>query len=88
MTLKGFKDWIIYSSNNSDKLSLTIRGVLVGLIPVVGYVFHGFDFSPVIENIITFVKALLSLVSISMVVYGGIRKLWTTYKGTNAVVNS
>ena len=88
MTFQGFIDWVIYSSENPDKLSLTIRGFLVGILPVLAFVFPHVDFAPVIESFVALVSQLLGLVSISMMIYGGIRKLWTTYKGTNAVINS
>lgn len=63
------------SSVNPDNLSLTIKGILTGLIPLAIFLFD------LPENVlIELVDAITKAVAIAMVLYGLIRKVIVAYK--------
>jgi uncharacterized membrane protein (GlpM family) len=79
--------WIVVSSADPGEISLTIKGVLVGLVPYVialaglGHLNFGADqLNTAIDAVATFVQAGLALVSAAMVLVGMARKVWITIK--------
>jgi len=74
------KLWV--SSVDSDRLSLTVRGLLVGLIPLLSIAFGvpAEAFNGVAEGIISLITSLLGLLSVGMTLYGATRKLVNTIK--------
>ena len=75
------------SSINPDKLSLTIRGIAVGVIPILVIVLGmaGFDipesnWSDLTEAVISLATSVLGVVSSFMVVYGLIRKILVKFQ--------
>ena len=70
---------LLGSSINQDKLSLTIKGIIVavfGLAATIGMgvgIPEGNELAASVENII---KNIVGLVSSAMVAYGLIRKIW------------
>lgn len=92
-TLKKIGQWIVYSSANADRYSLTIKS-LVKFLPTALIVFALFGFEPeqgaiiaILESIATAVTALGAAVFALQAVYGAIRKAMKTVGGTNAVLN-
>src|SRR5690242_12220385 len=79
--------WVVVSSANPQEISLTIKGVLVGLVPygiaLIGltHVSVGADqLNTFIDGIATLVQDLLGIVSVSMAIVGLCRKIWLTIK--------
>lgn len=92
--MKKFLNWIIYSSNNASKYSLSIKG-LAGFIPMaVGFfTFLHLNVEPgsllaLIDAIAAFVTAIGAAVTACYTLFGVIRKLYKTLVGTNDVINS
>lgn len=69
---------LITSSSDPKKLSLTIKGILVAIVPIVA-VLLGLpeaDLQPLINGIVDVVYAGSALISAVMVVYGAGRKVY------------
>lgn len=86
--MKKFFTWFITSSANPDAVSLSIKGVLVGVVALVvqwapvacgiiaALCVDTSQLSPLVEAITTVIKAALELVSGLMVIYGILRKIY------------
>lgn len=69
------KKW--YSSSaDSSNISLTVKGVGIGLIPIVLFIAGMFGFSFVEADLVELVNSLAVLVSAVMVVVGVARKIY------------
>lgn len=86
--LKKIFAWIVFSSQDPTKLSMTLKSFLVGLVAVVSIVAGFGHFSlpadqtgPIIDALIAAVQSILATVSAITFVYGLIRKLVITVKG-------
>ena len=80
--------WLILSSKDSRKFSLTVKSVLLGAIPLLALV--GIDTSILPEGVDFVVDALekvLIAISSLFALWGFVRKLKTTFAGTNSVIN-
>ena len=69
------KPKIIQSSINPTKVSMTIKGVGIALIPVIIFIAGGLGFNFVEADLTELVNAIATLVSAVMIVYGLIRKI-------------
>lgn len=86
--------WVVYSSENAGKISLTLRG-LKWLIPSL-VIFLGVLHTPVtqdqltalLEAVIAVIAALGTFISAMTFLYGLARKIFNTANGTNDVINS
>jgi|GEM_PF-2883593 len=84
--------WIVLSSANPSEVSLTIKGALVGALPLImagiglAHLNIGQDaITPIFDTIASIVQGLLTLVSLGVMLYGMLRKVWLSIKGTNQV---
>jgi hypothetical protein len=91
--LKKIFQWIVYSSANPTKVSLTLKGagvtVIGFLVPVIGltHIAIGGDPSTVLNSILdsiaSIVQVALTLVGAIVGLYGLVRKVWLTVTGQN-----
>ena len=65
---------ILKSSVNENKISLTIKGVGIALIPTLIFIAGLFGFSFVEADLTELVNAIATLVSAGFIVYGLVRK--------------
>lgn len=84
-TLNSIGKWLVRSSADPARLSLTIKGVLVGFVPVIMAVAGlanidiGSDrVSAIIDGVASLVQVALALVAMVMTAYGIVRKLYNT----------
>lgn len=75
------KHWLIASSANPEKVALTVKGVLVGVLPVILILAPIFgipvdNLSGVVEATVVAVQAFLTALSSVMVLYGLLRKIY------------
>jgi predicted histidine transporter YuiF (NhaC family) len=77
--------WLLVSSSDSEQVSLTIRGLLVGFIPAImfaagfAHVNIGQDqLNELVNGIVSFIETLLTLIATAMTLFGLVRKLWNT----------
>ncbi len=66
---------ILKSSVNENKISLTIKGVGIALIPTLIFIAGLFGFSFVEADLTELVNAIATLVSAGFIVYGLVRKV-------------
>lgn len=85
--------WLVYSSTNSAKLSASIKGAIATVLVVVSTLagdvnisLLGDNVNQIIDGALAGVQALVGLVSSVYMVFGLVRKIVTTLKGTNAVI--
>lgn len=82
--IKKLFELLLQSSQDPAKLSLTVRGILVTLVPVILITAQYFglgmlqenDVIAIIEGITTIIAAALTLVGLVMTTWGMIRKLF------------
>jgi len=92
-TFKRSWNWILLSSQDASKLSLMIKGVLLGVLPAVvafaGLVNVQLD-SAALEQTVELVSQIVlyvgGAISALVTAYGLIRKILTSATGTNDVV--
>jgi hypothetical protein len=91
-SLNTLARWIVVSSANPAEISLTIKGVLIGIIPnamlLVGlaHLNVGQDqLTLLFDAVANLVQAVLTAVASVMTVYGLARKLWNTIKAHQGV---
>ncbi len=86
--------WLIVSSKDPQKVSLFIKGVLLGVLPTVVY-FAGLahlnvgqsDLKAVVEVLAQIIEVGLGLVSVVVALVGLVRKIWRTAQGENRALN-
>lgn len=91
--LKKAWEWLVKSSANASKLSLTVKAVLYGIIPATIYFLGLVDVQVGSETLTEIVNIIAELIVVAggaitaiAAVWGVIRKLFTTAVGTNDVV--
>lgn len=91
--MKKIIDWVLLSSADPRQMSLTIKGILVSLVPVIIAVLNltGVEMSSeglesVINTITAIVFLLGTVVSALMTIAGLMRKIVTTVVGENEVL--
>jgi len=85
---KEIANLIVQSSMDPKKVSLTVRGALIGLVPVIiGIVkFYGVEgvdenaLTQIIDGIAMVTQSFLSLISVVMMTWGMIRKMFKSIK--------
>jgi len=81
-----FKDiwnWLVKSSANPKKTSLTIKGVLSTAVIVLGYIGisgHGIDIGTLSNNLTDIIVQLTATITSLMALYGAVRKVYLTIK--------
>ena len=93
--LKNVWNWLVLSSANANKISLTVKGVLMSILPVLLYVMPMFNIqtshdqlASVVNDIGTIIVVFGGAVSAGVTVYGLLRKIGTTLTGNNDVINN
>ena len=74
------KNKIIRSSVDPTKVSMTIKGVGIAMIPTVIFIAGIFGFSFVEADLTGLVNAVATLASAIMIVYGLVRKIAANFK--------
>lgn len=91
--LKLIWDWLVRSSANAQNISLMIKGIGTALIPTVLILTKAFNVDVaddklrmIIDGLATIVIVGSSVIAAIQVAIGAIRKVLTTFTGTNAVI--
>lgn len=94
-TIKKIWKWVVLSSADANKLSLTVKGVLMSILPVLLYLMPIFNIqtshdtlATVINDIGTFIVVFGGAISAGVTAYGLLRKIGTTLTGNNDVINN
>lgn len=62
------------SSQDPDKLSLTIKGLLLALVPVIITISQAYNLPITESDLVSLVNNLVAIVSAAVVIYGIVRK--------------
>ncbi len=94
--IKTIFQWVVYSSANPAKLSLTLKGISVfalTLISVYAGLAHidissitSVDFTRIVDAFISFIQAVATIASAVITVYGILRKVILTLMGRNKAI--
>lgn len=70
--------WLITSSSNPAAIGMTVRGVLVVIVPLIASLFGLTDdtSNALVDAIVQLVVAAMTLVGVAMTVFGLLRKLY------------
>lgn len=86
-------DWLLYSSKDPNKYSLTVKGLLTGAVAyavtvsgIVHVVLPVDQLTTLVDLTGQFVQWGLTGVSLVATIYGAVYKIYTTVAGKNAVV--
>jgi hypothetical protein len=86
-------NWLVFSSADPKRVSLTLRGFLVALatyttvLAGIAHVQLPSDLiTQLIEGVVSLVQQLLMLVSTAITIIGIVRKIAKTFAGTNKVL--
>lgn len=81
-----FINWLVYSSENPESFSLTLKGAVATLLPVVIMLAQqlGFTFDTV--NAEAFVLSIIAVATTAITLLGLVRKLYNTYSDKEVVV--
>ena len=88
--------WLVLSSSDAAKLSLSVKGILLGIIPILITVTgitgiqipNAETLTAVVELVGTFIQVALGIVSLVVTLIGVVRKILSTLQGTNAVLEA
>lgn len=93
--LKVVWKWLVFSSANAEKISLTVKSILYALIPFILIITQAYRIqidnaylTAVIDQIIAIIIIFGGMVTAISAGFGALRKIYTTFTGTNAVVKS
>ncbi len=85
--------WIVFSSKDPQKVSLTVKGVLLGLVPVI---ITGFNLAHVdlptdtlttlVDAVVQTINSGLTIIAGVMTFWGMVRKIHLTVTGENQIV--
>lgn len=92
--MKKIVNWVVLSSKDPNKFSLTVKGVLGGAVTLLT-IFLGTQnielpsemLTAVVEAVVVAMQAFFALVSAVAVVWGAIRKILLTIKGQNKSID-
>lgn len=94
--IKTFLRWLILSSADPAKLSLAVRGFLIGIIPTIIMISgvlnipvpDGDTMTAIADMLATLITVVLGIVASVKLGYGLIRKIWFTVKGENETLKA
>lgn len=86
--MKKILNWIMLSSQDSTKVSLTLKSTLTLLVTALTIIgLPKAELGTLADQIVTLVQGVLVVVSAATGVWGMVRKINTTMGGTNSVLN-
>jgi hypothetical protein len=77
--------WLLVSSADPSSVSLTIRGMLIGIAPAtiavlnLAHINLGQDqLTALVDGFVNLLQAVLTVISMAITFYGAVRKVWNT----------
>lgn len=81
-----FIKWLIYSSENPENFSLTIKGFLATALPVAVLLAQQLGFTLDPQKAEAFALSIVAIFTTALTLFGLVRKFVNTYKGKETVV--
>lgn len=83
--MKKLFTWLVYSSENPENFSLTLKGAALTLLPVALLLANQLGFSLDGVNAEQFVLSVITVCTTAITLIGAIRKVINTFNGTKTV---
>ena len=71
---------LLGSSANPDNISVTFKGIAIGLVPVIILIAKGFDLELAETDLVSLINSITAGLASGAVVFGVVRKLYFKYK--------
>lgn len=84
--MKKVFEWLVYSSENPENFSLTLKGAALTLLPVALLLANQLGLSLDGVNAEQFVLSVITVCTTAITLIGAIRKVINTFNGTKTVV--
>ena len=84
--MNKFIKWLVYSSEDPNSLSLTLKGATATLLPVAILLLQQLGFTLDSANAEAFVLSLITIITTAVTLIGLIRKFYNTYSQKEVVV--
>ena len=83
--MKSIFTWLVYSSENPENFSLTLKGAVATLLPVVILLASQLGFSLDGSNIEQYILSAVTILTTAITLFGLIRKMVNTFKEKEVV---
>lgn len=84
--MKNFLNWLVFSSENPENFSLTLKGAVATLLPVIILLVQQLGFSLDGVNIEQYILSAITVLTTFVTLVGLVRKLYNTYSQKEVVV--
>ena len=84
--MNTFINFILFSSANSNKLSLSIKAGIPFVVAILALFNVNVDINPIADQLILVLNTLFALVAGAVTLFGLLRKVYLTWKGENEVL--
>lgn len=79
-TMKKELHPVLASSVNPEKVSMTIQGILIALVPVIIGILQAQDIAITENQLVEFIQNLTTVISTLLMVVGSLRKAWLSFR--------
>lgn len=76
--IKSFMEWLVVSSEDPSRISATIRGVIIANIGLIMFAIHYFNLPYTIDQIISLVGSITTIIGALLGIFGLVRKIYNT----------
>ena len=83
--MKNLISWIVYSSENPEKFSLTLKGALATVLPVALLLAQQLGFSLDSSNVEAFILSVITILTTAVTLFGLVRKLVNIFREKEVV---
>jgi len=83
--MKSIFTWLVYSSENPENFSLTLKGAVATLLPVVILLASQLGFSLDGSNIEQYILSAITILTTAVTLFGLVRKMVNTFKEKEVV---
>lgn len=83
--MQKFISWLVYSSENPENFSLTLKGAVATLLPVVILLASQLGFSLDGSNVEQYILSAITIFTTAITLFGLVRKLVNTFKEKEVV---
>ena len=70
----------IRSSTGSGNLSLTVKGLILSLVPITITILQSQGVSISETEVVEIVNNVFAVISLCWIIYGGLRKIWNSFQ--------
>lgn len=70
----------IRSSTGSGNLSLTVKGLILSLVPITITILQSQGVSISETEVVEIINNIFAVVSLCWIIYGGLRKIWNSFQ--------